>query len=89
MKASFKKPKENPKDYFVPNFGIDHDILDAQANIKSLEKVHGAWNPKQDDNGVWIVPTAHDNNSYNYKNVQLESDISLESDPICSSAGCT
>jgi len=88
--ASFKKPEEPPKDYFVPNFGIDQDIKDAQSNIAAQEKIHGAWNPPQDDNGVWDTPTAADNESYTYKsNVQLESDIHLESDPICSSAGCT
>jgi len=35
MVASFKAAKPPPRDYFVPNFGIDQDIKDAQANIKS------------------------------------------------------
>ena len=76
----------HPQNYYVPNFGMDQEIVDAQANIAHQEKTHGPWTPKQDDNGVWIVPGAADNNSYTYKSslVQLDS----ESDPICSSAGC-
>ena len=26
------------KDYFVPNFGLDHDIITTQANIANAEK---------------------------------------------------
>ena len=71
----------------MPNFGLDKDIVDAQAHIAAQEAKHGKWTPKQDDNGVWIVPGAADNKSYTYKSlVQLEADA--ESDPICSSAGC-
>ena len=86
MQASFKTPKGPPMNYFVPNFGLDHDILTAQKNIKDQEAKHGKWTPKQDGNGVWGVPA--DNNDYRYKLVQLDDQISLESDPICSSAGC-
>lgn len=89
MTASFKKPKGHPVDYYVPNFGLDHDILTAQKNIKDQEKKHGVWTPKQDDNGVWQVPTAAPNSSYTYRLLQLDSQIDLQDDPICSSAGCT
>ena len=89
MQASFKKPKGPPRDYYVPNFGVDQDILDAQKNIKDQEaRLKHKWTPVQDDNGVWGVPTAADNKSYTYAAVQLDSDIALDSDPICSSAGC-
>jgi len=30
----FDTPKGNPKDYFVPNFGLDNEIVAAQKNIK-------------------------------------------------------
>lgn len=77
----------HPVDYFVPNFGMDHDIKITQANIAAQEKIHGKWTPKQDENGVWMVPSPINNNNYTYKSfVQLDSE--LESDPICSSAGC-
>ena len=76
-----------PKDYFVPNFGLDHDIKVTQANIAAQEKIHGKWTPKQDENGVWMVPSPINNNNYTYKSlVQLDAEV--ESDPICSSAGC-
>jgi hypothetical protein len=39
--ASFKKPKGDPKDYFVPNFGLDHDILVTQKNLKNAEGKYG------------------------------------------------
>jgi hypothetical protein len=80
-----------PQDYPVPNFGVDQDILDAQASIAGAEDKLGAWNPKQDENGYWLVPQPFDNKSYNYHNrdVYVQLDAETESDPICSSAGCT
>ena len=51
----------------MPNFGVDQDILDTQSNIAELEKVHGAWNPVQDEEGYWHVPTAAAGDSYSYK----------------------
>jgi len=79
-----------PKDYAVPNFGVDEDIANTQASIAHQESIHGKWVPVQDDNGVWIVPAAHSNKSYTYAAAQVDSDnlVQLESDPICSSAGC-
>lgn len=73
--ASFKKPKGHPKDYFVPNFGVDHDILTTQANLKEAEKKYGMMQVSENPDGTF------------QENVQL--DASVESDPICSSAGCT
>ena len=26
------------KDYFVPNFGVDHDVITTQSNLKNAEK---------------------------------------------------
>jgi hypothetical protein len=120
------KLKTHPMDYFVPNFGVDHDVLashsaiasaEAQlkhtwvptllgdgkdpvvyndqkpldvdiqnslSNMDTQEGVHGAWNPKQDEDGNWVVPHAIDNRSYSYDSENVQ----LSNDPICSSAGC-
>jgi len=59
MSASFATPKAPPRDYFVPNFGADKDIIDAQAHIAQQEAKHGVWTPVQDANGAWTLPTAH------------------------------
>jgi len=31
------------KDYFVPNFGVDHDIGDSNTNLKNTEGKLGTW----------------------------------------------
>ena len=28
----------HPKDYFVPNFGMEHDIVASETNLKNAEK---------------------------------------------------
>ena len=38
MEASFTPPEEHPQNYFVPNFGEDHDIKTAKLNIDNAEK---------------------------------------------------
>ena len=35
-----KAPKTHPIDYFVPNFGLDHEIVTTQDNIAAQEKLH-------------------------------------------------
>lgn len=80
--------KDPPKDYFVPNFGVDEDVAWTQKNIADASKNLGhEWKPVQDENGVWLVPSAADNASYTYKSL-VQLDAQVESDPICSSAGC-
>jgi len=32
--ATFKKPTSPPRNYFVPNFGVDSDILTTHASLK-------------------------------------------------------
>jgi len=71
-----KQPKEHPIDYFVPNFGMDHEIVYSLANTAGAEaSLNHVWN---------VTDTAQ---------VQLNEDVDesimLESDPICSSGGCT
>ena len=29
---------KHDKDYFVPNFGVDHDVITTQSNLKNAEK---------------------------------------------------
>jgi len=53
-----KRMKELGWNYKVPDLGMDKDIVDTQKHIADQEKVHGAWNPVQDENGVWQVPKA-------------------------------
>jgi hypothetical protein len=74
----------------VPNFGQDKDVKTTLKNIADAEKKLGKKlsTPKRDGDGSFSVPIEK-NKSYNYKNLQLDSDIVMESDPICSSAGCT
>ena len=70
-------PADDPapikRDYFVPNWGIDSDITDSVKNLADAEKTQGH---------TLAIPKE-------YLGVQTESDLRLESDPICSSAGCT
>ena len=55
--------------YFVPDFGTDHDIIATHNSIASEEKRQKhKWNPKQDENGVFQVPEPYDNQSYQYRN---------------------
>jgi hypothetical protein len=28
---------KHDKDYFVPNFGVDHDVITTQSNLKNAE----------------------------------------------------
>lgn len=71
---NLKQPKEHPIDYFVPNFGMDNEIVSSLGSELSSSAVL---------NHTWSVDTSA---------VQLEADsdnsVMLESDPICSSAGC-
>ena len=42
-----KAPKTHPMDYFVPNFGLDHDIISTQSHIKGQEaRLKHTWTPK-------------------------------------------
>lgn len=93
-------PADPPRNYFVPHFGEDEDIEFSKRNIASAEKKYGEWNVKRDGNGAWILPSVPENLFDNYKAegwpheklpvlVQTDAEVNTESDPICSSAGCT
>jgi hypothetical protein len=55
----------------------------TQANIAESEKMYGKFVPVKDYDGLWRVGKEEQNA------VQLVADIHLDSDPICSSAGCS
>jgi len=94
-------PADPKRDYFVPNFGEDEDLTFTKRNIASAEKKYGTWTVKRDGNGAWMLPSVDENKFGNFKAennwpsdqmpslVQTSADIKVESDPICSSAGCT
>lgn len=78
LSITFDSPKPPPRDYFVPNFGMDSDIVNSLANTEGAEaSLNHVWNVKAPES----------------TQVQLQEDIDesimLESDPICSSGGCT
>ena len=70
-------PDDPPRNYFVPHFGVDTDIADSFKNLNDQESKHGKWNLPPDE---WF--SQMDNVPEEHEQVQIESD------PICSSAGC-
>jgi hypothetical protein len=60
----------------VPNFGVDHDVIQTQNSISNEEKrLSHPWKPVQDDNGVWIVPsTAVGPSNKYFSAVQLDAE---------------
>ena len=55
-----KKAKSSePEDLRRPDFGLDRDVINTQKHIKDQEaRLKHKWTPKQDENGVWQVPSA-------------------------------
>jgi hypothetical protein len=74
-----KPTKGHPVNYFVPNFGVDTDILDSHQNLKNTEEAMGKplSTPARNGDGTWEV-AIEGNESYNYANVQLDSDLDRE-----------
>ena len=61
MKASFTAAKGHPKDYFVPNFGIDSDVAASQKNLKDTEgkldvKMQASFKPPKGHPQDYFVP---------------------------------
>ena len=52
------KPKKNdfPKDYYVPDFGLDSDIKGTMQSMAQSEQTVGKWTPKLSEDGEYIVP---------------------------------
>jgi len=59
--------------------GQEGDIALTQANIEETEKTYGQFVPVKDEEGLWKVGKAD----------QALIQLQVESDPICSSSGCT
>jgi hypothetical protein len=68
----------HPKDYFVPNFGMEHDILATQSHLKEAEKsLSHKWVVPKDD-----LPKLFPDAMFSYGLVQKQSV------PACTSVGC-
>lgn len=104
----YKHPKKegHPMDYFVPNFGRDHDMNHNDQSLDWAEKhLNHKWNWQKPDKkdgppSYEIRPLDHDiqdsighmkaqEAKHGVWNLPKEEDVQLESDPICSSAGCS
>ena len=58
-----------PRDYPVPDFGMDHDIVNSLNDLKITEKrLNHQWNPVyNDEKKFWEnMPAAAANSSYTY-----------------------
>ena len=110
--TQYKQPAGTPPppmDYFVPNFGMDHDIIASENNEKIASALVGhAWAFKTPESFEKYRLRAKDA-PYNFDPALSEdmvtnqtsmkiaenqygnpiSMVQLQSDPICSSAGCT
>ena len=110
-------PPQHPMDYFVPNFGMDHDVLATETDEKVASALVGhAWNfktpeswekwrnrakdvdynfdPKLDGEMTTSLDNMHAATqqygpNYKWGLGSGEALVQLQSDPICSSAGCT
>jgi len=40
-------PPPPPRDYFVPNFGMDHEIKTSISDLNEAEHTNGKWNLSQ------------------------------------------
>jgi hypothetical protein len=68
----------HPKDYFVPNFGMEHDILATQAHLLGAEKsLKHTWTVPKDD-----LPKLFPDAQFSYGLAQKQSV------PACTSVGC-
>jgi len=57
-----KAPSSHPTDYFVPNFGVDHEITATHEHSKAAEtSLSHEWTPTKDDDGNWVVPKPENN----------------------------
>ena len=57
-------------DYFVPDFGVDHEIADSQSHEHAAEgSLKHTWVPKKDKDDKWVLPHA----DAEFKLAQLES----------------
>ena len=70
--------EEHDKDYFVPHFGVDPDILATQeSEVQASNTLNHDWTPTQDKNGYWNVPQPFDNKSYTYADSDMNVQLSM------------
>lgn len=68
-------PPSHPMDYFVPNFGVDHDILATESNEKVASALVGhAWSFK--------TPESYEKYRIRAKDVDYNFDPKLDGDMI-------
>ena len=49
-------PKGYPTDYFVPNFGVDHEIVATHKHMGDAEKrLKHKWVLKKDEDDKWVA----------------------------------
>ena len=70
-----KAKKGHPVDYFVPNFGNDHEMEVQNNNVAAVEaNLKHVWTPHRDeDDEKWVVPTFSE-----FKLMQSGADIHRE-----------
>ena len=73
----FPKDKDHPKDYFVPDFGIDPDIASTQAHEHAASgRLNHTWTPTFDiKKDEWVVP----HEDADFKLLMLDSDPNVTS----------
>ena len=50
---------EIKQNYFVPNFGEDHDITESKSSEAQAAAALGhKWNPTKDEDGNWELPSS-------------------------------
>ena len=63
---------KHDKDYFVPNFGVDHDVITTQNNLKNAEKsLNHNWNLSLAQANHTSIPAC---NSYTFPNCVKEAE---------------
>lgn len=66
-------PAQHPMDYFVPNFGVDHDVLATESNEKLASAMVGhAWSFK--------TPESFEKNRNRAKDVDYNFNPTLDGD---------
>jgi hypothetical protein len=73
---NLKQPKPHPTNYFVPNFGMDNEIVTSLGNeALSAQNLNHTWTLDTDTSALQL-------------DEELDQGVYLDSDPICSTAGC-
>ena len=74
-----KDKKTHPMNYFVPNFGVDHQIVHSQNNEKNAEvALKHDWVLKKDDDDKWILPAK----SIEFKLLQTQNEEQVDREPL-------